>query len=93
MHRDAAAGDRARACCRTFERIPRELPLLFIAGADDPVGAYGSGVRDAAGRARMSGVRDVTCTIYPNMRHEILNEAAGGCVADDIIAWLNAHLS
>ncbi|MDY4040481.1 MAG: alpha/beta hydrolase [Collinsella sp.] len=81
------------ACARaTFERIPHELPLLFIAGAEDPVGSYGAGVRDAAERARIAGVRDVACTIYPGMRHEILNETEGGRVMDDVIAWLNERV-
>lgn len=75
-----------------FKGIPSTLPLLFIAGAEDPISSYGAGVRKAAGRARDAGVSDVTCTIYPAMRHEILNEAAGAAVMEDVLAWLEEHV-
>ena len=36
-------------------RIPGELPLLFVAGADDPVGAYGRNVRKVYEKYREAG--------------------------------------
>ncbi|MBE6469245.1 MAG: alpha/beta hydrolase [Coriobacteriaceae bacterium] len=82
------------ACARsTFESIPNDLPLLFIAGSDDPIGSYGDGVRTAADRARRSGAADVSCTIYPGMRHEILNEVEGERVMDDVLSWLEARIA
>lgn len=76
----------------TFRAIPHELPLLFIAGAGDPVGSMGEGVRKVAKMAREAGVRDVTVNIYEGMRHEILNEVDRMQVYDDVAAWLDEHV-
>ena len=76
------------ACCL---KVPPELPLLYIAGDGDPVGSMGEGVRTAAQMARDAGSRDVTCTIYEHMRHEILNETDHQRVYDDVLAWVDTH--
>jgi len=73
------------------ERVPRNLPLLFISGDGDPVGSMGKGVEKSAQLARDAGSTDVTCTIYPYMRHEILNETARQQVFDETLAWIETH--
>ena len=40
---------------------------------------------------RDAGMTDVSVTLYPAARHEILNETNRGEVTADIIAWLRAH--
>ena len=77
------------ACCVL---VPPELPLLYIAGDGDPVGSLGEGVRTAAKMAEDAGSKDVTCTVYENMRHEILNEKEHQRVYDDVLAWIEAHI-
>lgn len=72
--------------------IPRDLPLLFVAGAEDPVGSMGEGVRKVAEMAREAGVQDVEVRIYEGMRHEILNERDAQLVYDDVATWLDEHL-
>ena len=67
--------------------VPKNLPLLFVAGAEDPVGACGEGVRAAADLYRSQGVEDVREIIYPNMRHEILNEPRRVDVFTDVEQW------
>lgn len=71
------------------ERIPHDLPLLFIAGTEDPVGAKGAGVRAAADLMRRAGIENVEMILYEGMRHEILNEKDAARVFDDILNWLN----
>lgn len=75
----------------SLEAMPKELPVLFIAGGDDPVGGYGKGVREAAQKFCDVGMKRVSCKIYPMMRHEILNELNRGDVYNDVAAWLNAQ--
>ena len=77
---------------KTFQAIPQALPLLFIAGAEDPVGSMGEGVRKVAAMTREAGVKDVEVRIYEGMRHEILNERDAQVVYDDVLAWLDGHL-
>lgn len=76
----------------TFRAIPHELPLLFIAGAGDPVGSMGEGVRKVAKMAHEAGVQDVEVEIYAGMRHEILNEDDHMRVYDDVAVWLDKHV-
>ncbi len=77
---------------KSCERIPRKLPLLYIAGDSDPVGDMGKGVRTAARMAQEAGCTDVTCTIYEHMRHEILNEDDHQRVYDDVRAWIEERI-
>ncbi len=80
----------AEACSASCAAaVPHDLPLLYIAGDGDPVGDMGRGVRAAAQLARDAGSTDVTCTIYPHMRHEILNEDAREEVFEDVADWLD----
>lgn len=73
---------------RLARRIPRDLPLLFIAGAEDPVGECGCGVRRAVDEYRNAGVRLVEQIIYPGVRHEILNEPIHDQVFADVTDFL-----
>lgn len=73
------------------QSIPHDLPVLFLAGADDPVGQYGEGVRKIAQRLRDAGVEDVYIHLYEGMRHEIFNETGRDAVFADLLDWLDAH--
>lgn len=73
---------------RLAARIPHGLPMLFVAGADDPVGEYGRGVHRAVEEYRAAGVETVDEIIYPGARHEILNEPIAADVQRDILNWL-----
>lgn len=58
-----------------YHGFNKDLPVYVIAGEEDPVGAYGKGVKEVADGLRANGVKDVTLTLYPGCRHEILNES------------------
>lgn len=74
-----------------IHKIPRELPILFVSGDEDPVGAYGKGVKAVAGTYRKAGVKDVTCIMYPGARHELLNELEYEKTQQDMWEWLCKH--
>lgn len=69
-----------------------DLPLLIVSGEDDPVGGYGKGVRTVEKRLRQAEIRDLTTVLYPQMRHEILNEIDKETVWEDILKWLESRL-
>lgn len=77
------ATDAARA-----RLVPHGLPLLFVAGAEDPVGECGAGVRRAVDEYRTAGVVSVDLRLYDGMRHEIFNEPGKEGVYADIEHWL-----
>ena len=73
-------------------QIPASLPLLIISGENDPVGDFGKGPRKIAEIYRQAGITDVTCKLYPEDRHEILNELDRDTVDADILAWIKERL-
>lgn len=79
---------RTAADLRAAKRIPSDLPLLFIAGSEDPVGDCGRGVHAAADMVRTAGVHDVEVILYDGMRHEILNEREKSSVFEDVLVWM-----
>ena len=74
------------------EKLPKDLPLLLISGGQDPVGDLGEGVKKAEAFYRAAGVRDVTLKLYPEDRHEVLNELNRDEVYADLYDWFEAHL-
>lgn len=74
-----------------INRLPHSLPILFVSGDEDPVGNYGRSVKMVAEKYQRAGVRDVTCRLYPQARHEILNELEYEKTQDDIWFWIKKH--
>ena len=73
-------------------RIPKDLPLFFVSGAQDPVGDCGRGVQKAYESYLKIGMTDVSCRIYPDDRHEILNETDKDVVYADLLAWISEKI-
>ena len=72
-------------------RIPKNLPVLMIAGEKDPVGAN-DGVNALAQKYRDLGIKDVKVILYPGARHEVLNEINRDEVQEDVKKWVDEHL-
>lgn len=72
-------------------KIPKELPLILLSGADDPVGNMSKGVLLVKKQLKEAGIKDLTCKLYENDRHEILNETDRAIVYRDILKWCEAH--
>ena len=75
-----------------YRKIRKDLPLLMISGADDPVGSMGKGVRYVYRQFQNAGLQDVELRLYPNDRHEILNELDKDQVYEDIWNWLLSRI-
>ena len=76
-----------------LERMPKDLPVLFMSGAEDPVGGFGKGVEQVRRQFEAAGMTDVTWILYENDRHEILNETDRSTVLRDLYAWLYVRAS
>lgn len=72
----------------TVEAVPKEMPLLFIAGDDDPVGEKGEAVKRAVVLFKKTGHTKLRLILYPGKRHELLNETDKEQVYQDITEWL-----
>jgi len=66
-----------------------DLPIYLFSGDADPIAAGGQLVQLVADRYRAAGVEDVTVKLYPEARHETLNETNRDEVTADLVAWLD----
>jgi alpha-beta hydrolase superfamily lysophospholipase len=73
-------------------RLPKDLPLYLFSGDKDPVGELGAGVKRLGEAYRQAGLKDVTVRLYPDGRHEMLNELNRQQVMDDLASWLDGHV-
>lgn len=73
-------------------QVPRDLPLLIISGDKDPVGKFGKGVRVVYEMYRDANVSDVTLKLFPDARHELLNETDRDEVYRCIVSWLKRRV-
>lgn len=65
-----------------------DLPIFFMAGADDPVIGSEKKWLEAQQFLRDVGYKNVTGKLYPKMRHEILNELGKEEVYADALAFI-----
>lgn len=76
---------------KTIEAVPKDLPVYFVAGKDDPVGDYGKGVEKAVKKFMEADIKDVSVTLYEDARHEILNDFCKEQVQEDILKFIEKH--
>jgi len=72
-------------------KVRTDMPLLILAGEQDPVGENTKGVRRVYERYNAAGCPDITIGFYEGARHEILNETNREEVYLDILKWIEEH--
>lgn len=93
LFRDMLGGIRFNQKPANLKKMDTSMPVLFIAGEDDPVGAMGKGVKRSCAAFQKAGMQDVTLKLYPGLRHEILNEKPmQQTVYADIHDWLSRYI-
>lgn len=68
----------------------KDLPLLLVAGQDDPVGNFGKSVENLYQFYQKRGIKHVQMKLYKDDRHEILNELDREVVYEDILSWIKS---
>ena len=74
-----------------LDRMDKRLPVLFVAGSDDPVGNYGEGVKTTVKAFENSGMEHVDLKLYPLCRHEIHNEINRQEIYQDLGGWIKEN--
>lgn len=72
-----------------LQNMNRQLPVMFVSGCKDPVGGMAKGVLQCIDAFKRSGMQDITIKLYPEGRHEMLNERNKEEVYQDILSWLD----
>ena len=73
-------------------KIRKDLPIYVVSGAEDPVGGFGKGVKKVYDAFVAAGLRKVEMKLFPDDRHEILNELNREAVYEDLLAWMKAQM-
>lgn len=82
------AGMRTMIKRKNLKRIPKNLPIFFVAGAQDPVGNSGKDVEKVFHSYQKLGIKNCSIKLYPNARHELLNERNRKQVYGDLYRWM-----
>ena len=73
---------------RALARLPRQLPVLLIAGDSDPMSNFGRGVPALYRKLHKVGMEALALFEYSGGRHEILNDRCREEVTEDMLQWL-----
>ncbi|MDR0313007.1 MAG: lysophospholipase, partial [Treponema sp.] len=74
FYRDLVNGLKRIHQKEALERIPKDLPIYMFSGSADPVGGMGESPTALVNIYRSMGIRDLDFILYPDARHETLNE-------------------
>ena len=77
---------------KNLDKIPKTLPILVVSGQNDPVGEFGKGPKIVAQTYRETGIQDVTLQLFPDDRHEILNELDKEAVDQYLLKWIEDRM-
>lgn len=69
-------------------RIPKGLPILVLAGGDDPTAGGGKGPRSLVKAYAKAGISEVQLRSYDGARQEVLNDLCRDQVTREVIEWL-----
>ncbi len=88
FYKELLKGNRRLYKKKFLAKINKDLQILVAAGDQDPVGKCGKGPKRLEKMYTKLGVKDVTLSIYPNMRHEIHNENGREEVLKDFLTFI-----
>ncbi len=76
-----------------IKKTPKDLPMLIVSGAQDPVGDLGEGVKKVYYKYEEAGMKDITYKLYENDRHELVNEPDKEVIFNDILSWMEVRIA
>lgn len=76
---------------KNIKKTPN-VPILIFSGDKDPVGEKGKGVKRVYKMLKKTGKEDVTLKLFPNGRHEMLNEINRQEVFNFVLNWINSKI-
>lgn len=92
LFRDMMTGVKFITNKKNLTAMNKDMPVYFMSGDMDPVGECGKGVQKAYNNFLEAGMKDVSIKLYPDGRHEMLNEINKDEVYTDILTWLGSKI-
>ncbi|QQO07942.1 alpha/beta hydrolase [Breznakiella homolactica] len=92
FYRDMIQGLKAIHREESMMGIPRDLPLYIFCGSADPVGDMGTSPTALVNAYKKLEIADLEFVLYPDARHETLNETNREEVTTNLLAWIEKHL-
>lgn len=91
--KETSAGSFARLAARLRDpaeiaKIVKDLPIYVFVGDKDPINQDLELLKPLVDRYRDAGLSDLQVKVYPDGRHEMLNEINRAEVVADLTAWL-----
>ncbi len=74
-----------------YQKIFKDLPILFLSGEEDACGEFGKGVQKAIKHIKAQGYNNVESKLYPICRHEVFNEPRKQEYLQDMLEWLKSQ--
>ena len=78
---------------RKYQVNKPDLPILFVAGEQDPCIGGKEGFAQSMDRLAKAGYTDISSHLFENSRHEILNDNEKEEVMAYVLAWMEKKLS
>jgi alpha-beta hydrolase superfamily lysophospholipase len=76
-----------------MQNIRQDLPIYVFSGSSDPVGEMGESTTELVNLYRALKIKDLEFVLYPDARHETLNETNREEVTESLLSWLLRHCS
>jgi alpha-beta hydrolase superfamily lysophospholipase len=92
MSRDILSGIQYITNKANLKRMDPLTPLYFFSGDKDPFGGNGKGVHKVYGLFKNAGCTDMSMKLYPEGRHEMLNETNREEVYANTLTWLEKYI-
>lgn len=69
-----------------------DLPILFVAGEEDPCTGKDKGLDDSVHRLHEAGYHNVERIVYSGLRHELFHEKEKDSIIRDLIRWMKQSI-
>ena len=93
FYKDFFTGNLRVRKMKNLKQLPKNLPVLIFCGGKDPTGRFGKDIKLLQEEYSRIGINDVGIKIYPEGRHEMLNDVNREEVWSDILKWLETKLN
>jgi len=72
-------------------KMPKDIPLFIMSGADDPIGGYGKNIQKVYEVFKAAGIQDVQMKLYDGFKHELFKETCCDEAYEDLMEWIESR--